>query len=102
MQNTHVDDDTLIKADKSPVTGSYVFLSPKTRLTETSVADLSAQALISLHLLHHFSSDLIIGEEDTSELRANEGLRGKVITLVNEGFGRENGWGKGQTFQEEE
>jgi 3'-phosphoadenosine 5'-phosphosulfate (PAPS) 3'-phosphatase len=66
------------------------------------VADLSAQALISLHLLDHFPTDLIIGEEDTSELRANEPLRNKVVGLVNDGFDRVEGWGKGDKFTTEQ
>ncbi|WVN88391.1 3'(2'),5'-bisphosphate nucleotidase [Cryptococcus depauperatus CBS 7841] len=78
--------DTILKSDKSPVT----------------VADLSAQSLISLHLLAHFKEDPIIGEEDTSELRNNEILRQRVVKLVNEGLLRENGWGKNETFSEEE
>ncbi|WWC89236.1 3'(2'),5'-bisphosphate nucleotidase [Kwoniella dendrophila CBS 6074] len=86
VQDTLVNQDTLIKKDKSPVT----------------VADLSAQSLISLHLQAHFPKDPIIGEEDTSELRVNDGLREKVVKLVSEGFDREEGWGKGKTFSEEE
>lgn len=66
------------------------------------MADLSAQALISLHLLDHFPHDKIIGEEDTSELRANTPLREKVIQLVNGGFKREDGWGKDKVFTEDE
>lgn len=64
-----------------------------------AVADLSAQALISLHLQAHFP-DPIIGEEDTTELRANEPLRARVNALVNEAFGREDGWGKDQQWSE--
>ncbi|RSH86895.1 uncharacterized protein EHS24_005173 [Apiotrichum porosum] len=86
VQDTLVSKDTVIKKDKSPVT----------------VADLSAQALISLHLLDHFPTDLIIGEEDTSELRANEPLRNKVVGLVNDGFDRVEGWGKGDKFTTEQ
>ncbi|CAD6571112.1 MAG: hypothetical protein TREMPRED_000165 [Tremellales sp. Tagirdzhanova-0007] len=66
------------------------------------LADLSAQALISLHLLNHYASDPIIGEEDTSELRENEPLRRRVVNLVNEGFCQEEGWGRGHQFQEDE
>lgn len=85
VQDTLVTKDTLLKSDKSPVT----------------VADLSAQSLISLHLLAHFQ-DPIIGEEDTSELRVNEPLRQRVVGLVNGGFEKEEGWGKDKTFSEEE
>ncbi|WVR07112.1 3'(2'),5'-bisphosphate nucleotidase [Kwoniella sp. DSM 27419] len=86
VQDTLVNQDTLIKKDKSPVT----------------VADLSAQSLISIHLQEHFPSDPIIGEEDTSELRVNDSLRERVVKLVSEGFQREQGWGKDQTFSEDE
>ncbi|BEJ16325.1 hypothetical protein CspHIS471_0509300 [Cutaneotrichosporon sp. HIS471] len=86
VQDTLVSKDTVIKKDKSPVT----------------VADLSAQALISLHLLDHYPADKIIGEEDTSELRANAPLRNKVVGLVNGGFTREAGWGEGKTFSEDQ
>jgi len=65
-------------------------------------ADLSAQSLISLHLLAHYPKDPIIGEEDTSELRANDTLREKVIGLVNDNFKLEDGWGKGKTWSEAE
>lgn len=85
VQDTLVTKDTLLKSDKSPVT----------------VADLSAQSLISLHLLAHFQ-DPIIGEEDTSELRVNEPLRQRVVGLVNGGFKKEEGWGKDKTFSEDE
>ncbi|ORY32830.1 hypothetical protein BCR39DRAFT_521890 [Naematelia encephala] len=86
VQDTLVPKDTLTKPDKSPVT----------------VADLSAQALISLHLQSHFGEDKIVGEEDTTELRANDPLRAKVVSLVNEGFGREEGWGRGHIWEESE
>lgn len=86
VQDTLVTNDTIIKKDKSPVT----------------VADLSAQALISLHLLAHYPDDKIIGEEDTSELRANAPLREKVVSLVNEGFGRVDGWGKDEKYTTEQ
>ncbi|WVQ72478.1 3'(2'),5'-bisphosphate nucleotidase [Cryptococcus sp. DSM 104548] len=86
VQDTLVTKDTLLKSDKSPVT----------------VADLSAQSLISLHLLEHFPKDPIIGEEDTSELRVNGPLRERVVGLVNDGLKREEGWGKDKVFSEEE
>ncbi|WRT66458.1 uncharacterized protein IL334_003417 [Kwoniella shivajii] len=86
VQDTLVNQDTITKKDKSPVT----------------VADLSAQSLISLHLSEHFPQDLIIGEEDTSELRVNDPLREKVVKLVSEGFQREEGWGKDKTFSEDQ
>ena len=46
------------------------------------MADLSAQALISLRILSKFPHDPIIGEEDTTELRKNAPLRQRVIDLV--------------------
>ena len=67
VQDTLVVDDTITKPDKSPVTA----------------ADLSAQSLISLYLQEAYPADRIIGEEDTTELRANEPLRSRVVGLVN-------------------
>lgn len=67
VQDTLVVDDTITKPDKSPVTA----------------ADLSAQSLISLYLQSQFPGDPIIGEEDTTELRANTPLRERVVRLVN-------------------
>ncbi|EJT52731.1 3'(2'),5'-bisphosphate nucleotidase [Trichosporon asahii var. asahii CBS 8904] len=78
--------DTVIKKDKSPVT----------------VADLSAQALISLHLIPAFPKDEIIGEEDTSELRRNDALCDKVVSLVNEGFTRVSGPMQNDTFSKDQ
>lgn len=66
------------------------------------MADLSAQGLISLHLQEHYPDDLIIGEEDTTELQTNEKLRKRVVGLVNDAFEREEGWGKGRKFGESE
>ena len=68
VQDTLVVDDTITKPDKSPVTA----------------ADLSAQSLISLYLRDAYPNDLIIGEEDTTELRSNTPLRERVVKLVNE------------------
>ena len=65
------------------------------------VADLSAQALISLHLLEHYPTDSIIGEEDTTELRANSTLRERVVDLVNDAFEQQEGWGQGRKVDEE-
>ncbi|ORX35787.1 hypothetical protein BD324DRAFT_581839 [Kockovaella imperatae] len=75
VQKSFKQDETIIKKDKSPVT----------------TADLSAQALISLHLVSAFPSDQIIGEEDLSELRKNAELRSKVVGLVNE-HGKPDQW----------
>ena len=67
------------------------------------MADLSAQALISLHLQHHFPADPIIGEEDTTELRANAPLRERVVELVNDAFEQQpGGWGEGKKVGEDE
>jgi 3'(2'), 5'-bisphosphate nucleotidase len=46
--------------------------------------------MISLHLAEHFPKDPIIGEEDTSELKANDPLRERVIKLVNEYHGKQS------------
>lgn len=62
--------DTLEKKDKSPVT----------------VADFAAQAIVSAHLLEAFPADLMVGEEDSAELRSGEeaGLRAAVVQHVAE------------------
>lgn len=59
-------------------------------LTICVAADISAQAMISLHLAEHFPKDPIIGEEDTSELKANDPLRERVVKLVNEYHGKQS------------
>ncbi|KAL0947948.1 hypothetical protein HGRIS_010577 [Hohenbuehelia grisea] len=68
--NRLVKSETSTKDDKSPVT----------------VADYSAQAVISTMLAHAFPADSIVGEEDSSDLRAESGsdLRSRVIELANE------------------
>lgn len=93
VQATLTVDETVTKPDKSPVT----------------VADLSSQSLISLHLLKHFPSDKIIGEEDTTELRSNAALRERVVGLVNGAFSSSDpavqeygSWAKGSQWSETE
>ncbi|CAO3630168.1 unnamed protein product [Cunninghamella echinulata] len=64
-----VANETLTKNDKSPVT----------------VADFSAQAIVNTYLEKAFPEDPIVGEEDSKDLRGEEGkiLREKVISLTN-------------------
>ncbi|KAJ4291278.1 hypothetical protein N0V88_006280 [Collariella sp. IMI 366227] len=57
---------SMAKQDKTPVT----------------VADLAAQCLLIAALHSAFPNDLIVGEEDTSVLHANEVLRARVWELV--------------------
>lgn len=93
-----------------PVRRRFFGMTPQPKLKLLflliSVGDLAAQSLISLHLLEAFPEDKIVGEEDTTELRQNEGLRNKVIQLVNEGFAKgraeEGAWAEGKTWSEEE
>lgn len=49
------------------------------------MADFSAQAIINTYLHKAFPKDPIIGEEDSKDLRGDEGkvLREKVFTLTN-------------------
>jgi len=67
--------DTLEKKDKSPVT----------------VADFAAQAIVCAHLLKALPNDLMVGEEDSAELRADEeaSLRASVVQHVAEQVGSE-------------
>ncbi|RUS20006.1 3',5'-bisphosphate nucleotidase [Endogone sp. FLAS-F59071] len=69
--------ETVIKADRSPVTGNF---------SEARFADFSAQAVVNTILAEHFPTDPIVGEEDTKDLRGDEGkvLRNKVLGLTNE------------------
>ncbi|KAK7460945.1 3'(2'),5'-bisphosphate nucleotidase [Stygiomarasmius scandens] len=70
--NRLVQDEKLVKGDKSPVT----------------VGDFAAQALISTMLHHTFPSDPIVGEEDAAELRLDTAestsLRERIVSLANE------------------
>ncbi len=59
---------TLSKDDKSPVT----------------IGDFGAQALIIQAIRRNFPDDQIVGEEEASTLRENEGLRAQIWTLVQE------------------
>jgi 3'(2'), 5'-bisphosphate nucleotidase len=56
--------------------------------------------------LESFPEDKIVGEEDTTELRQNDGLRNKVVQLVNEGFAKgraeEGAWAEDNTWSENE
>ncbi len=68
VQANLVTADTLEKKDKSPVT----------------VADFAAQAIVCAHLLGALPNDLMVGEEDSAELRTGEeaGLRASVVKHV--------------------
>jgi len=85
--NKLVKAETLTKNDRSPVT----------------VGDYAAQAVINLMLGSAFPDDLIVGEEDTAEIREESSaqLRGRVVELANEAlredlrFGESTAWGIG-------
>lgn len=70
--NSLLKDETVVKDDKSPVT----------------VADYSAQAIISSILAENFPQDPIVGEEDAEFLRTKEGEKVsiKIAELVNSSF----------------
>lgn len=57
---------TELKSDKSPVT----------------IGDYGAQALIIAAIKHNFPADSIVGEEDSSSLKANESIRSQVWAAV--------------------
>ncbi len=71
VQHSLITSDTVMKGDRSPVT----------------VADLGGQAVISLILQGEYPGDVVIGEESTHELSANEHLRAKVSGLVRDQVG---------------
>lgn len=70
VQANLVTAETLEKKDKSPVT----------------VADFAAQAIVCAHLLETLPNDLMVGEEDSAELRTDEetGLRAAVVKHVSD------------------
>jgi len=92
--NKLVKNEKLTKDDKSPVT----------------VADFSAQAVVSTMLAKAFPDDPLVGEEDTADLRANPAMRDRVVELANEaltadlamGDNVQWGIGPGQTRTAEE
>ncbi|KAF9577935.1 hypothetical protein BGW38_006558, partial [Lunasporangiospora selenospora] len=67
-----VNGETITKKDKSPVT----------------IADYSAQAVVNSVLGQSFPLDPIVGEEDSKDLRGDEGraMREKVLELANTGL----------------
>ncbi|KAF4622095.1 hypothetical protein D9613_009442 [Agrocybe pediades] len=85
--NKLVKNETLVKGDKSPVT----------------VGDFAAQAVISTILHNAFPQDLIVGEEDASDLRAESGkeMKDRIVALANEALteelalGDNTNWGIG-------
>lgn len=123
--NKLVKNETLVKGDKSPVTGTPTPLSirhltdherallilPKTNLWLT-VGDFSAQAVVNAILARAFPGDAIVGEEDAKDLRTESGadLRSRVIELATEtlsadlGLGEMAEWGlgPGKSWTEEE
>ena len=70
VQRALVADDTLSKDDKSPVT----------------IADFGAQAIVCQHLRAAFPDDVIVGEEDSSELRQKPETLAKVARYVQSQF----------------
>jgi 3'-phosphoadenosine 5'-phosphosulfate (PAPS) 3'-phosphatase len=54
------------------------------------VADFACQAVIAYHLTREFPKDRIIGEEDSSALRANPTLANKVLAAIQFGMKESN------------
>uniref|UniRef100_D8QMG5 3'(2'),5'-bisphosphate nucleotidase n=2 Tax=Schizophyllum commune (strain H4-8 / FGSC 9210) TaxID=578458 RepID=D8QMG5_SCHCM len=87
--NKLIKNETLVKGDKSPVT----------------VGDFSAQALVCTMLANAFPDDLIVGEEDSADLRqdtaASRALKDRIVELANEALtadlalGDKEQWGIG-------
>ncbi|RPH96840.1 MAG: 3'(2'),5'-bisphosphate nucleotidase [Calditrichaeota bacterium] len=63
-----IDQDTLQKKDRSPVT----------------IADYGSQAIISEFLEREFPQDLVVGEEDVEALKSNPQMLAKVLSMVQE------------------
>ncbi len=68
VQHNLVSEDTLSKKDRSPVT----------------IADLGSQSLVCRELRSVLPDAVIVGEEDSEQLRENSELREKVLGLVQE------------------
>lgn len=68
VQYKLIDQDTLQKKDRSPVT----------------IADYGSQAIISEFLEQDFPLDLVVGEEDVEALKSNPQMLAKVLSLVQE------------------
>lgn len=99
-----IKNETLVKGDKSPVTGTCVRLSARRQpLTRIPVGDFAAQALISTILHNAFPDDPIVGEEDASDLRVESGktMRDRIVELANDALvaplapGDDDSWGIG-------
>lgn len=56
-----------------------------------TVADYTCQALVSSVLFSHFPDDLIVGEEDSSELNTpeNRATKAAIVRLANEAMSEE-------------
>ena len=67
-QKNLVNDETIKKKDRSPVT----------------IADFGSQAIINIAITDAFPDAVIIAEEDTAILRKDNDLKTKVVQLVNE------------------
>jgi len=101
--NTLVKNETLVKGDKSPVTGMSACHIPRYYTKNAIVGDFAAQAVIGSILTSAFPSDKIVGEEDASDLRLPEGksMKDRIVGLANEaltlplGLGDNESWGIG-------
>jgi 3'(2'), 5'-bisphosphate nucleotidase len=84
-----VNDETVTKKDKSPVTGGRHSLPQCSRdmLMDSllAVADYAAQALVSTILAKHFPDIPLIGEEDAKDLNDPDqhSVRDKIVELAN-------------------
>lgn len=102
--NKLVKNETLVKGDKSPVTGKQLQLRRQMCAhLVVLVGDFAAQAVISSILYHAFPADPIVGEEDASDLRVESGkeMKDRIVELANEaitadlGLGDNANWGIG-------
>jgi 3'(2'), 5'-bisphosphate nucleotidase len=112
--NKLVKNETLVKGDKSPVTGSFTpsVADPDTPMILDAVGDFAAQAVVNTILSLAFPMDAIVGEEDARDLRSPESaeLRNRVLDLSRDalagplGIGEQEQWGlgPGKTWSDEE
>jgi len=98
--NKLVKNETLIKGDRSPVTGKPLSSGSFVTLLIGSdvVGDFSAQAVVNTILSRAFPGDPIVGEEDAKDLRGDSAevttLRNRIIDLAVENLAGELGLGE--------
>lgn len=102
-----VNDETVTKKDKSPVTGEWNASQEKyprklhirtDSNSSPTVADYAAQALVSTLIGKSFPDYPLIGEEDATDLKTEEqaSVREKIVELANKALSENSGTSQDQ------